>query len=284
MRRLRRIALPTRALDALAAYQSALDRAVKAERKKRLPKVGERVEATWQGRRPNRAIEAVRCALRAMASGLERCMYCEDSHGCDVEHLYPKVPRPERTFVWSNLLWICAICNRQKNDAFDEAMLDPTVDDPFEHLALSLATGRYVAREGSHRGAATLRVMPRLASEQTLIRGRHNAVVKLHAFLRDYDGHRAQGRIAEADAIRRVVVEEPFSATFAALLRASKEPGAADVLDDDLLAVLSRQPEMYDWLNDADAARADAARTKIEALAKAIRIRRSSRKKRAPRA
>ena len=53
---------------------------------------------------------------------------------------------------------------------------------------------------------------------------------------------------------------------------------------DDLLAVLSRQPEMYDWLNDADAARADAARTKIEALAKAIRIRRSSLKKRAPRA
>jgi hypothetical protein len=283
MRQLTRIPLPQRVLDALASYQSALDRAVRAERRKKSPEVGDRVDEAWEGRRSNAALQAVEEALRAMASGLERCMYCEDGQGCDVEHRYPRVPYPEKAFAWLNLLWICAICNRQKNSAFDEAMLDPTSDDPFDHLVLSISTGRYTAREESSRGSATLRVLRRLASDQTLARGRHNALMKLRTFLREYDAHHAAGRVGQADEIRRFVVEEPFSAAFAAVLRASTEPGANDVLGEELVAVLSRHPGMRRWLDEADAARAGAVQHEIDTLMKRIRIHRGLGKSRTKR-
>ena len=273
MRRLPRILLPQRVLDALMAYQSALEADVEAERKKDAPKVAERIEAFWNGRRSTNALKAAERALRAMASGLERCMYCEDSHGCDIEHGYPKVPHPSRAFLWLNLLWVCATCNRQKNDGFEEAMLDPTQEDPLDHLVFSFATGRYTSRDDSQRGAATLRVIRRLASDPTLARGRQNAIAKLRTFLRTYDTHQAQGRAMEADAIRSVVVEEPFSAAFAAVLRASTEPGAIEVLGEELVAVVSRHPSMHQWLREADDARAEVAKPDIAALGRSLRIR-----------
>ena len=273
MRYLPRITLPERVLTALLAYQSALDAEVETERTKHDPKVAERIEAFWNVRRSTKTLGAVESALRAMASGLERCMYCEDSHGCDIEHRYPKVPHPSKAFVWLNLLWVCAICNRQKNDAFDKAMLDPTQEDPLDHLLFSFATGRYAARDDSERGLATVRILRRLASDPTLARGRQNAVAKIRVFLREYDTLQSQGRTAEADLIRCFVVEEPFSSAFAAVLRASTEPGATEVLSDELVAMVARYPAMLRWLSEADDARAEAAKPEIAALAKAVRIR-----------
>ena len=92
------------------------------------------------------------------------------------------VSHPERAFDWLNLLKICPGCNRQKNDDFDAKLLDPTADDPLEHLVLSFRTGRYVAREDSPRAEATLRVLRRLASDQMLVRGRRDAFLKLGSF------------------------------------------------------------------------------------------------------
>jgi hypothetical protein len=273
MRHLPRIDLPPRVLAALESYQNALDAAVKTEQNEDAPKVAERIEAIWKDRRSNKALKAVDLTLRAMASGLERCMYCEDSHGCDIEHGYPKVPYPGRAFRWPNLLWICAPCNRQKNDAFEEAMLDPTQEDPLDHLVFSFATGRYTPRDDSRRGTATLRIVRRLASDPTLARGRQNAIAKLRTFLRDFDTHQAAGRTVESDAIRSVVVEEPFSAAFAAVLRAASEPGAAEVLGEELVAVVARHPTMHQWLKEADNARVEAAKPGIAKLAAAVRIR-----------
>ncbi len=217
-------------------------------------------------------MQAVTVALRAMASGVERCMYCEDSQGCDVEHFRPKVPHPAKTFAWSNLLWVCAICNRQKNDAFDPAIIHPTKDDPNDHFVLSLTTGRLVAREGSPRGQATLMVMKRLGSDQGLTRGRQNAVTKLRTFLARYDVCRTHGDLVAADEIRRVMVEEPFSAVLASVLRASKESGAREVLGDALVDVLARRPEVYNWLEAADLARIGHAQATITELAKRVRV------------
>ncbi len=273
MRRLARIDLPKRILDALGAYQKALETAIKAEREKDDPKVAELIDKFWKGRRSTIALRAVERALCAMASGLERCMYCEDSHGCDVEHGYPKVPFPERAFLWPNLAWVCGPCNRQKNDAFDEEILDPTGEDPLDHLVFSPATGRYTPRDDSPKGTATLRVLRRFASEPTLSRGRQNALTKLRMFLREYDTRAANGRTTEADDIRRLVVEEPFSAVFATVLRASAEPGATEVLGEELVAVVSRHPAMHQWLREADEARAEAAKPVMDALATRVRIR-----------
>ncbi len=277
MRRLPRITLPQRVLDALETYQRELDHAVKAERKKKRPATREVIDAAWSSRLPNTALKAVRVALDAMASGRQRCMYCEDSRAEDIEHFRPKASHPERAFDWLNLLKVCPGCNRQKNDDFDAQLLDPTADDPFDHLVFSFRTGRYVAREDSPRGRVTLRVLRRLASDQILARGRRDAFLKLGAFLRDYHALRGAGRDEEARLIRRCVAREPFSAVFAAMLRASREEGAGDVLGDELMAILAHHPEVYDWLRKTDDARVARAKTKVDTLAKSVRIRRPAR-------
>jgi uncharacterized protein (TIGR02646 family) len=266
------MSLPSRVLRALSAYQTAVDDAVTEERGRPEPDVRGRVESAWRGHRTNKALEAVEQALRAMASGIERCMYCEDSRGCDVEHFRPRASHPDRMFLWPNLLWICATCNRQKNSAFDDRLIDPTDDDPFDHLVLSPSTGRLTPREGSKRGEVTLRVLPRLASDQALTRGRHLAMLKLRSFLAEYADHLAAGRTERAGEIREVVVAEPFSAVFAALLRAAAEPGARLVLGDDLIKVLSSHPEIHGWLAEADARRHSAATAAIVGTARQIRL------------
>ena len=56
----------------------------------------------------NRAFREIREALGKMASGLERCMYCEDSEGTAIEHFWPKSVYPDRAFDWLNYLIACS--------------------------------------------------------------------------------------------------------------------------------------------------------------------------------
>jgi hypothetical protein len=137
---------------------------------------------------------------------------------------------------------------------------------------LSPTTGRLAPRPGSVRGGVTLQVMKRLAADPNLTRGRANACAKLRMFLLRFDTDLAAGDVVSANEIRRVVVEEPFSAVFASVLRASREPGARTVLGDRLVDVLSRHPTMHDWLDVADRARLASAQPSIAALAKRVRV------------
>ncbi len=276
MRYLARISLPSRVNEALAAYKVELEKRVEAERVEHGEGSSPQIDEFWKARRSKKALKAVEVALRAMASGLARCMYCEDSEGCDVEHGYPKAHYPAQAYVWSNLLWICTPCNRQKNSGFEAAMINPTQEDPLDHLTLSFKQGRYTAREDSPRGAATLRIVRRIASDPMLTRGRLNAVVKLRSILSNYDRFQASGNSDEAKQIRQAVVQEPFSAVFAAVLRSTKEPGAVDILGKQLVAVISRHPAMHDWLKNADEARVAAAMPEIEGYTRALRSRRPS--------
>jgi len=86
VRHLRRLDLPRSVLGALSSYRAALDSLLKLEQRESKPDVGKVIETAWRTRRRSNAMKSVELALRAMASGIERCMYCEDSHGCDVEH------------------------------------------------------------------------------------------------------------------------------------------------------------------------------------------------------
>ncbi|MCC7015234.1 MAG: hypothetical protein IT454_21930 [Planctomycetes bacterium] len=102
-----------------------------------------------------------------MAGDTERCMYCLDSHGTDVEHFWPKSPYPQRMFDWANLLLGCAECGRLKGDRFPldggaPMLIDPSAEDPWEHLDFDSDTGNLMARvdaasgEPSRKGAATV--------------------------------------------------------------------------------------------------------------------------------
>jgi 5-methylcytosine-specific restriction endonuclease McrA len=69
-----------------------------------------------------------------------KCAYCESKllhiHHGDVEHIYPKSIAPEKSFEWANLTLACEICNQNKSnkDPLIEAIIDPYVTNPAEHL------------------------------------------------------------------------------------------------------------------------------------------------------
>lgn len=271
MRALTRMTLPRRVLDVLGEYQQRLDREVARERTRRTPDVAACVTEHWSSRRRNLALIAVETALKAMSTGLQRCMYCEESRGADIEHFEPKERAPERAFAWPNLLFVCTICNRQKSTNFDPAMIDPTAVDPLDHLMLSFTTGCYSARPGSAPGAATLRVLPRLESDQPLILGRQHAWTKLQVLLQSYEDAHTSGDTARAKVVRDVVTHEPFSAVFAAALCAARAPNAPAILGVAFVQRLQRRPEIARWLAEADKASRREARERITVLAPRVR-------------
>jgi HNH endonuclease len=66
----------------------------------------------------NSTFDAVKVGLTNMCSGVKRCVYCEDSAACEIEHIRPKSLYPENCFDWGNYIYICGACNRIKGDRF----------------------------------------------------------------------------------------------------------------------------------------------------------------------
>lgn len=122
MRRLRRKDLSVRAqamLDGRAKkVREALDPAAEARR-------------LWQDKRAESWTE-IRATLRMMASGIERCMYCEDSTGTDIDHFYPRSDYPEYAFDWTNYLRV------DQRDADAAKVLDKIRQLPFSGVFVAL--------------------------------------------------------------------------------------------------------------------------------------------------
>lgn len=127
------------------------------------------VEKTWKSARQTQKLTLVKVQLLQMAGGRQRCMYCSDSAGTDIEHFWPKAVYPERMFRWLNMLLCCTGCGRDcKGSEFPlmngtPVLLDPTVDDPWEFLDFSPATGILFARMSRNgkttaKGTETVRV------------------------------------------------------------------------------------------------------------------------------
>jgi hypothetical protein len=102
-------------------------------------------------------------------------MYCDDSRGTDIDHFEPLERAPLRAFVWVNHLLACSFCNsNQKNrkypvDAEGACLLvDPTAEDPADHLTLRLSVGTYDPL--SPKGEETIQVFGLNRSE--LVKGR----------------------------------------------------------------------------------------------------------------
>lgn len=105
------------------------------------------VVKTWNNAGQTKKIKTTRATLKQMTGGRQRCMYCSDSAGTDIEHFWPKSVYPERMFQWLNMLLCCTGCGRDcKGSKFpldngNPALLDPTVDDPWQFLDFNTATG-----------------------------------------------------------------------------------------------------------------------------------------------
>jgi uncharacterized protein (TIGR02646 family) len=162
MRRVTRPALPKAAQNYLNKRQSAADRDFNL----RLLNI----EREWKIARRTKTLGAVLQVLQQMMGQRARCMYCVDSHGCDIEHFRPKARFPGRAFQWRNLLLCCTECGRFKGDLFPMAngrplLIDPSSEDPWQHLDFDPDTGGLTARfdlqanDWSAKGAKTVEVL-----------------------------------------------------------------------------------------------------------------------------
>ncbi len=151
------------------------------------------VEQEWKAARRTRPLQTVFATLKGMMGTRERCMYCLDSHGTDIEHFWPKTPSPEKMFVWPNLLLCCTECGRFKGDRFPLAedqplLVDPTAEDPWLHLDFDPVTGNVVARfdvranDWSPKGLETVEVL-QLDRREALAAGYRKTFLRLSALV-----------------------------------------------------------------------------------------------------
>lgn len=170
--------------------------------------------------------------LRQMAPGREYCMYCGDNEGTAIDHFEPIARNPLRTFDWLNHLLACSTCNsHHKREQFpvnsegNPLLIDPTVDDPFDHLLLNLSIGEYLAR--TDKGAATIEVCS--LNRALLAQGRADARHLIAGCLEKW--WRAFQRQDDAGMTEwtRRVQSQPFADVCQAMLRQVELPGAAKV-------------------------------------------------------
>jgi uncharacterized protein (TIGR02646 family) len=163
MRRIERVALAQETGNALRLLQEEVD----AQRALTTFDPGEH----WKGKRTSRPLLAVYAKLKLMAGPRERCMYCVDSAGSDIEHFWPKAHHCDRMYLWENLLIACAPCGRFKGSQFPRSedgaplLIDPTAEDPWEYLDFDPVTGNLNARyllateAYSPKGETTVKVL-----------------------------------------------------------------------------------------------------------------------------
>jgi uncharacterized protein (TIGR02646 family) len=181
---------------------------------------GEATERWKNFRGPER--KALQAVLTQMASGLKRCMYCEDSMGTDIDHFAPKAEFPLLTFDWNNHLLACSFCNsnmKRNRYPVDAAgsplLLNPAVDEPQDHLTLSPSTGRYEARDS--KGKESIDVFG--LNRDICVGGRRDAWIAACELLRGYDRCILGEKVAEAASIVQVLRNAPFQAVFKELRR-----------------------------------------------------------------
>ena len=162
MRRVMRASLP----DPVIAY---LDKRRLAVAKRRLSG-NLNIEDDWKAARQTKALQSVLLILQSMMGPRERCMYCIDSHGSDIEHLQPKARYPSLAYRWKNLLLCCTECGRLKGGNFPlmgrrPLLIDPTSEDPWQHLDFDPDTGALTARfdvisdDWSAKGSKTVEIL-----------------------------------------------------------------------------------------------------------------------------
>ncbi len=143
MRRVQRVAIDKNAQNYLARRQSNAN--------KKLDAGNLDVNGEWKSARQTKTMGKVFATLQSMMGVRQRCMYCLDSHGSDIEHFRPKSSYPKWMFKWNNLLLCCTECGRIKGTQFPmdgkrPMLIDPTKDEPWDYLDFDPVTGNMTAR------------------------------------------------------------------------------------------------------------------------------------------
>ncbi len=204
-------------------------------------------KALWrQGNVRREVKDPLRAVLKRMAGDRDRCMYCGDSEGTAVDHHEPMARNPLRTFDWLNHLLACEGCNSDRKggrypvDSDGRPLLiDPTAEDPFDHLMLSLATGEY--RPLTEKGRQTIEVLA--LNRSVLVRGRVACHATVILWLRQWpEAVVGRGFYRPAELVEQIRWQ-PFADVCQSILRQVELPGAA--------VIFSREPDVIDILRDA---------------------------------
>jgi hypothetical protein len=233
-------------------------RSLSAELGDRLTPLTDEIRAQMSADQPSRAralwrrtsirttvIEPLRAVLQEMAPGIERCMYCGDSFGTDIDHHEPLARSPLRTFDWFNHLLACAHCNsHRKRELFptdlsgNPLLIDPTAEDPFDHLMLALSVGEYAPL--TEKGRETIKVCG--LNRFVLARARQQAFRVVVLCLREWRRATA-GELALPPAeLLNTIREQPCADVCQAMLRQVHQPGAA--------VVFAEVPDVMELLRD----------------------------------
>ena len=257
--------LDSAATNALNEYQRQVDAAGTYEKRVASAK-------RWFSRRnrsSNSTFRMVRESLTRMCSGAQRCVYCEDSVGDEVEHIQPKDLYPCLVFVWANYVYACGRCNGGKNNKFAiiladrlvdvtrplggpvvapepgaPAFLNPRVEDPLDYLDLDLeGTFMVLARDDLpdiDRERAEFTIETLKLNRDVLLQARATAFGSYHARLHEYVSVRevitAEGRDRLVDNLKTM----PHVTVWAEMKRQRS-------FVPDLDELFSRAPEALGW-------------------------------------
>jgi uncharacterized protein (TIGR02646 family) len=195
--------------------------------------------------RKSKAFDEVRKVLSKMASGRERCMYCEDNLGTDIDHFRPKARYPSRAFTWANYLLACSHCNsNEKRDQFpldvakQPLLLDPTASgySPFHHFVFVHETGQLVPL--TPQAQETVKVFG--LDRQILEQGRCDTWTTLLALLRDYERKLDANESSAAAQIARTVEATSFGCVLGFLVEMAANAVQMKEVPADVRAILAK--------------------------------------------
>jgi uncharacterized protein (TIGR02646 family) len=238
-------------LDLSQGAHSFLERRTEKISTKALP--AERVEEAkrlWDFKK-NKAFKEIRETLCLMASGIERCMYCEDSAGTDIEHFWPKGTYPLKAFQWENYLLACSSCNSNYKrtefplDSSDQPLLiNPVEEEPRHHIAFSPSTGKY--SKLTDKGFESIRVYGLNRNNLTL--GRRDAWVSTQVHIIQYGRCRDNGNLEKSQRIEEVICRFPHSSVIIELLDIIDSPDVELWIDTECVQTVRQYPEIRNWL------------------------------------
>ncbi|WP_171181855.1 hypothetical protein [Ruegeria sp. HKCCD8929] len=266
MLRLANNGLPPKAAATLADYQAEIDCA--GDYATRVAE-GKRKFGSRNTRR-NSTFRAVRSSLSKMCAGAQRCVYCEDSVGDEVEHIKPKDLYPEDVFRWLNYVFACGPCNGGKNNKFavitaegrvdvtrargapitpptqgKPAFVNPRTEDPLDFFTIDLLGTFFVLPREELTGIAAdkaeFTIETLNLNRDLLLEARQNAFGGYRARLREYRNRRD----AVADASELKALRDDLMATPHPTIWEEMKRQAPDIPQ--LAALFATVPEALGW-------------------------------------
>jgi uncharacterized protein (TIGR02646 family) len=210
----------------------------------------------WDRFRRTASYKAIRKQLSIDAGARERCFYCSDSLGTDIEHYRPKATYCNLAFDYRNFLLVCTACNRAKGSRFpidgdgNPLLLDPAFDDPWDSLFLDETTGLLIPRiypgnRHSLRGIETLRILGAVVNRDSVTLGRAQQWRNLISTLEHWRDRGAPSKNCH-ELISLLTRDDQYGLVTWALKREGAECP-------EVLAIRHKDPELWVNLRDCEA-------------------------------